>query len=244
VIDLHFHCLPGLDDGPRSWNEAYALLRMAAAEGTTQVVATPHVLREPWLNDEPKVRERLVRVLNTRLDGRPRILPGCEFFFFSDALEGLDLGLSGPLTRLAGSPYLLVEFDAAFVPPNWPSLFHELKVQGMTPIVAHPERNAVLARNPDLLEELVRRGAFAQVTAGSLLGDFGPTAEKACGEFFRRRLVHLVASDAHSVAHRPPRLKAARTWVRRNWGGTAEKGLFLVNPEAVVAGKRPPYRPG
>lgn len=244
MIDLHFHCLPGLDDGPRTWNEAYALLRMAAAEGTTRVVATPHVLREPWRNTDRPLRDRLVRTLNTRLAGRPKILPGCEFFYSSDALEGLDLGTSGPLTRLGGGPYLLVEFDAAFVPPNWPSLFHELKVQGVTPIVAHPERNAVLARNPDLLEELVERGAYAQITAGSLLGDFGPTAEKACGEFFLRRLVHLVASDAHSVAHRPPRLKAARAWVRKSWGGTAEKGLFVVNPEAALAGKRLPYRPG
>jgi protein-tyrosine phosphatase len=244
VIDLHFHCLPGLDDGPRNWNEAFALLRMAAAEGTKQVVATPHVLREPWRNTDPSLRERLVRTLNARLSGRPKILPGCEFFYSSDALEGLDLGSSGPLTRLAGGPYLLVEFDAALVPSTWPSLFHELRVQGVTPILAHPERNAVLARNPELLGELVGRGASVQITAGSLVGEFGPTAESACEEFFRRRLVHLVASDAHSVAHRPPRLKAARSWVRKSWGGTAEKGLFEVNPEAVLKGSRLPYRPG
>ncbi len=122
MIDLHFHCLPGLDDGPRNWNEAYALLRMAAAEGTTQVVATPHVLREPWRNTDRPLRDRLLRTLNTRLNGRPRILQGCEFFYSSDALEGLDLGPSGPLTRIGGGPYLLVEFDAASVPPSWPSL--------------------------------------------------------------------------------------------------------------------------
>jgi len=244
LIDLHFHCLPGLDDGPRSWNEAYGLLRMAAAEGTSQVVATPHVLREPWRNADPQPRERLIRVLNARLGGRPRILRGCELFFSSSTLEGLDLGSSGPLTRIGGGPYLLVEFDAATVPRTWPSLFHELKVQGVTPILAHPERNAVLARNPDLLDEIVERGAYVQVTAGSLLGDFGQTAEHACTEFFRRRLVHLVASDAHSVAHRPPRLKAARAWVKKSWGGTAEKGLFVVNPEAVLGGQRLPYRPG
>ncbi len=244
MIDLHFHCLPGLDDGPRDWNEAFALLRMAAAEGTTRVVATPHVLRSPWHNVDPRVREGLVGTLNARLKGHPAILPGCEFFYSSDALDGLDLGPAGPLTRYPGGRYALVEFDAALVPSTWRSLLHELKVHGVIPILAHPERNAVLARNPDLLDEIVVRGAYVQITAGSLLGEFGPTAAAACEEFFRRRLVHLVASDAHSVAHRPPRLKAARSWVRKNWGGTAEKGLFQVNPAAVLAGKRLPYRPG
>jgi protein-tyrosine phosphatase len=244
VIELHFHCLPGLDDGPRDWNEAFALLRIAAAEGTTRVVATPHVLRAPWQNADPNVRKGLVDTLNARLRGRPEILPGCEFFYLSGAFDGLDLGPAGPLTRYPGGRYALVEFDAAHVPSTWPSMLHELKVQGVVPLLAHPERNAVLARDPGLLEEIVERGAYVQVTAGSLLGEFGPTAEAACEEFFRRRLVHLVASDAHSLEHRPPRLKAARAWVRKNWGGTAEKGLFRVNPEAALAGKRLPYRPG
>jgi protein-tyrosine phosphatase len=244
MFDLHFHCLPGLDDGPRNWNEAYALLRMAAAEGTTHVVATPHVLRDPWRNEDPHSRRKLLDVLNRRLAGKPAVLPGCEFFFTSDALDGLDLDPRGSLTRLGGGPYILVEFDAGTIPSKWPSLFHELKVTGARPVLAHPERHAVFARHPELLNELVARGAFVQITAGSLLGEFGPTAESACGEFFRRRLVHLVASDAHSVAHRPPRLKAARSWVRKSWGGTAEKGLFEVNPEAVLAGRRLPYRPG
>jgi protein-tyrosine phosphatase len=244
VIDLHFHCLPGLDDGPRDWNEAFALLRLAEAEGTTRIVATPHVLRSPWLNVDPAVRLGLVDTLNERLKGRPEILPGCEFFYSSEAFDGLELGPGGPLTRFPGGRYALVEFDAALVPSTWPSLLHELKVQGVVPILAHPERNAVLARDPDLLEKIVAKGSYVQVTAGSLLGEFGPTAEAACGEFFRRRIVHLVASDAHSLAHRPPRLKAARSWVRKSWGETAEKGLFRVNPEAVLAGKRLPYRPG
>ena len=244
MIDLHFHCLPGLDDGPRNWNEAFALLRLAAAEGTSGVVATPHVLRSPWENLDAPLRQGLVDTLNARLRGRPRVFSGCEFYYTSEALDGLDLGPTGPLTRYPGGRHALVEFDAAHVPSTWPSLLHELKVHGVTPILAHPERNAVLARNPDLLDEIVERGAYAQITAGSLLGEFGPTAGAACGEFFRRRLVHLVASDAHSVAHRPPRLKAARSWVRKSWGETAEKGLFRVNPEAVLAGKRLPYRPG
>ena len=61
MIDLHFHCLPGIDDGPDSWDEAVALCRQAAAEGTTSIVATPHVLRDGWLNEDPRERDELIR---------------------------------------------------------------------------------------------------------------------------------------------------------------------------------------
>jgi protein-tyrosine phosphatase len=217
---------------------------MAAAEGTTEVVATPHVLREPWRNADPGPREELVRFLNDRLGGRPpMILTGCEYFFSADALELLELGPASPLTRIAGTPYLLVEFDAVALPPTAPAVFHEFRVQGIIPVVAHPERHAILARDPGRLRNLVDRGAVAQITAGSLLGDFGPLAKSACDELFRRGLVHLVASDAHSVAHRPPRLSAARAFVRKTWGVEAEAGLFEANPAALLAGKPLPYAP-
>ena len=68
MIEIHFHCLPRVDDGPKSWDEAVALCRAAAAEGTTRIVATPHVLRGSWTNTNPVARERLVQALNERLD--------------------------------------------------------------------------------------------------------------------------------------------------------------------------------
>ena len=110
----------------------------------------------------------------------------------------------------------------------------------MTPVIAHPERHQALAGSPDILEELVSRGAVAQITAGSLLGDFGIDALTACEEFFRRGLVHLVASDAHSLGRRPPRLAAARRHVRRRWGRQAEIELFEDNPEALLQSKSLP----
>src|ERR1035437_5828042 len=76
--NLHFHCLPRVDDGPASWDEAVALCRAAAAEGTTRIVATPHVYRDPWINANPVVRDRLVAALNSRLGGSPLVLAGCE----------------------------------------------------------------------------------------------------------------------------------------------------------------------
>jgi len=241
VIDVHFHCLPGIDDGPASWDEAVALCQAAAAEGTTALIATPHILRNEWLNDDASARDQLILKLNTLLGGRPSVLAGSEYFFSSDAIELVERGRWGPLTYLNRTRYLLLEFPPGEVPATAEAIFHEFSLLEVTPVVAHPERSRLFATNPEKLEALVERGALVQITAGSLLGDFGSGPLAACEEFFRRGLIHLVASDAHSLDRRPPRLAAARERVRRDWGSEAEIGIFDANPQALLWSEPVPW---
>jgi protein-tyrosine phosphatase len=241
LIELHFHCLPGIDDGPADWSEAVALCRAAADEGTTTIVATPHVLRDPWLNEDPKARDAQISKLNALLGGRPAILPGCEYWFTSDMLELLEKGDAGPLTTLNRGRYLLVEFPLGDVPSQAGAAFHELGLIGVTPVVAHAERNLVFTRDPARLADLVERGAVVQVTAASLLGELGLEVQQAAVGFFEAGMLHLVASDAHSPDSRPPRLAAARDWARRSWGDEVEAALFDLNPKAVLASQPLPF---
>lgn len=241
MIDLHFHCLPRVDDGPSSWEESVALCRAAAEEGTTRIVATPHVLRNEWTNTNPVVRDRLVAALNERLGGSPRVLPGCEYTYSDEVVKLAKKRATSPLTGLAKGAYLLVEFAPGLVPGTAAAAFHELRVLGLHPVIAHPERHPVFAREPGRLAELVGRGALVQVTAASLLGDFGKMAQKACEDFWKLGLVHVVASDAHTMRQRPPRLAPARERVRKKWGKDAERGLFVDNPEAMLASRPVPF---
>jgi protein-tyrosine phosphatase len=241
MIDLHFHCLPRIDDGPATWEEAVALCRAAAGEGTTQIVATPHVLRDKWVNTNPVARDRLVRALDERLGGTPRVLPGCEYYY-SDEVVGLARkGPTSPLTGLSRGSYLLIEFGPGLVPASAASSFHELRVLKLRPIIAHPERHPVFASQPERLADLVTRGALVQITAGSLLGDFGKTAQKACEDFLKLGLVHVVASDAHSMSQRPPRMAPAHERIRKKWGADVARGLFVDNPEAILASQPVPF---
>jgi protein-tyrosine phosphatase len=234
MIDVHFHCLPGIDDGPKDWDEAAALCRVAAAEGTTTVIATPHVLRDKWVNSDPAARDELILRLNDLLGQKPTVLAGCEYFFSLDAVQLVERGRWGPLTYLNHTRSLLVEFPPGPLPPSTDGIFHEFSILDVTPVIAHPERNSLFAANPERLEALVDRGALVQITAGSLLGDFGSGPRAACEEFFRRGLIHLVASDAHSLDRRPPRLSAARERVRRDWGEESEITIFEANPRALL----------
>jgi protein-tyrosine phosphatase len=241
VIEIHFHCLPRVDDGPASWDDAVALCRAAAAEGTTRIVATPHVLRGKWANADPLAREELVQWLNEYLGGRPRVLPGCEYFYSDDLIPLVSQGAASPLTGLGRGHYLLIEFAPGHVPPSIVSVFHELRILGIHPVIAHPERHLVFVRHPERLKELAERGALVQITAGSLLGDFGRAAQRACEDFFRLGIVHAISSDAHSVSRRPPRMAAARKRIRKKWGTEAERGLFVENPEAILASRPVPF---
>ena len=241
MIEIHFHCLPRVDDGPKSWDEAVALCRAAEEEGTTRIVATPHVLRGSWTNTNPVARERLVQALNERLGGNPRVLPGCEYYYSDDVIALSKKGPTSPLTGLGRGTYLLIELSPGHIPPTIMSVFHEMRVLGLKPVIAHPERHLVFARQPQRLAEIAARGALVQITAGSLLGDFGKTAQKACEDFFRLGLVHAIASDAHSMSERPPRMAPARERVRKKWGADAERGLFVDNPEAILASCPVPY---
>ena len=243
MIDLHFHCLPGLDDGPSDWEAAVSLCRAAAREGTETLVATPHVLRSPWLNESAAERDELILKLNAQLNGAPAVLAGCEFFFSADAVELWERGTAGPLTGLNRSRYLLVEFDSGAVPASAETVFHEFSLMGVVPVIAHPERCPDFALNPKRLAGLVERGARTQITAGAVAGDFGARASKVCREFLRLGLAHLVASDAHSVGSRPPRLAAAREKIREEWGEEVERGLFESNPRALLESKDLPWIP-
>jgi protein-tyrosine phosphatase len=143
---------------------------------------------------------------------------------------------------LNGSCYLLVEFAPGYVPPNTEAMLHEVLLLGVTPVIAHPERNRVLGSEPQKLGRLVEMGAVVQVTAGSITGEFGKWSRGVADELFRAGLVHVVASDAHDVTLRPPRLTQAREIVRKQWGAEAEDGLFEANPRAIVANQELPWR--
>ncbi len=241
MIDIHHHCLPGVDDGPREWDEAVAMCRAAAEEGITAIVATPHVLRGRWKTFGIPELEARIAELRERVGESPRLVLGSEYFFAHDVVEVLQR--RDAIVPLAGSRYVLVELAANSLPPMIEQPFYRMQLEGWIPVLAHPERNLVLQTNPGALAELIEHGVKTQVTAGSLTGEFGPEARQAAETFLRRNLVHFIATDAHNMSRRVPRVREARAVLEELAGSNAADALMVHNPLAVVENRALPWDP-
>lgn len=242
MIDIHHHCLPGIDDGPRDLAEAVDLCRMAAEDGIETIVATPHVLRGRWQNTSPAVLREGFDELRNAVGDTPRLLLGSEYFFAHDMNELL-ASPDSAIVPLAGSRYVLVEFASHAVPPMVEQPFYRAQLDGWTPIIAHPERNLVFQSKPELLLALIGKGAKTQITAGSLVGDFGSDAQRFATEWIQRGMAHFVASDAHNRQKRPPRMTAARAVLRGLVSDDVADALTRRNPAAVIDGRGLDYDP-
>jgi protein-tyrosine phosphatase len=235
VIDIHHHCLPGVDDGPREWDGAVAMCAMAADEGIEAIIATPHVLRGRWRTAPREELESRLSNLAEKSNGAPRLYLGSEYFFAHDVNEVLESGEG--IIPLAGSRYVLVELASNSVPPMIEQPLYRMQLSSWTPIIAHPERNLVLQSKPEILTALVEMGVRTQVTLGSLTGDFGTEARKAAHMMLERGLVHFVATDAHNTDKRAPRLREPLRILRELMDESAVEGLTRGNPLAVLEGR-------
>ncbi|MEO7972556.1 MAG: CpsB/CapC family capsule biosynthesis tyrosine phosphatase, partial [Thermoanaerobaculia bacterium] len=240
LIDLHLHLLPGVDDGAQSLEEALAMVRIAAGDGCTALVATPHQRRDEWENDDAqRLTERLdevaARLPRDAVGTVPRLFLGGEVRVDSELLSDLARpGRSGVLS-LAGSRYLLLEFEPSGVGPDPVELVRELLAEGWWPIVAHPEVVPFFWQGEDdLLARLVEAGALFQVTAMSVTGEFGKPTKERVWELLRAGCVQFVASDSHRPDWRPPGLAQARKILERELGESVATDLTVTNPRAVV----------
>jgi protein-tyrosine phosphatase len=232
VIDLHSHVLFGIDDGATTLEYGVAMARMAAAAGTADIVATPHSGGVEAL-PAGELESRL-EALRRECGDAIQIHSGVEWQLTYRNFVHL---VASPLVNsINGKGYLLVELPESLPGPSSEQMLGELLEAGLRIVVAHPERNAGLAEEFRRLARLVERGAFLQVTAMSLTGEFGGAARK-CGEWLLERgLAHFVASDGHDLVKRPPRLDLANNDVIRMYGEEYATALFEANPRAVIEG--------
>lgn len=232
MIDIHSHILPGLDDGSKSLEESIAMVRQAAAAGTTDIVASPHANQE--YEFDPRVVEAKIGELQAAVGDTPQIHYGCDFHL---TLENIEDAMRQPgKYSIDHRGYLLVEFSDFLIPKSTDLLFARMMSVGLRPIVTHPERNQLLQRRLPELAEWVAQGAHVQVTAQSLMGRFGRTAQACAHELMGTGLVHFLASDAHDTRWRTTELEEPRKYVEKRFGAEAALRLFVENPRSALAG--------
>jgi protein-tyrosine phosphatase len=239
MIDIHSHPLPGVDDGAHSFEEAVAMCRMAAADGITHLVATPHYNYSYTFDSQ--LNRQLLAQLQRTVGDKPRLLLGCDFHLSYDNIQQCVQG-SRDFT-INRTSYLLVELPNQFIPDHLSRVYYDIQVAGLTPIITHPERNPLIHRKPDLLQEWVSNGCLLQVTAQSYTGGFGSRARKFSERLLDEGLVHFFATDAHDVKRRPPILSHCYRKVTEAKGQEIADLLMRQNPDAVIHGRPFPEQP-
>jgi len=241
LIDLHCHILPGIDDGAGDRAEALAMARLAVADGIATIVATPHQLGPFAHNRGDSIRAAAAafQLLLEEEQVTLRILPGAELRIEPGMVEAeLAARLaSGELLTLAnqGRHVLLDLPERVYVPLD--RLLVELAAAAFVPILAHPERNREILARPEILPPLVQAGCLLQVTAGSLLGEFGDEVRHVADRLVQQGVVQFVASDAHHIHFRKPLLAEAFAHLAQLAGVDAAERLCHENPAAVAAGQ-------
>ncbi len=233
-VDIHSHILPGIDDGSASIEQSVEMLKVAAGSGTACIVATPHA-NSQYTYDRAAA-QALLQQLRALASPDLELELGCDFHL---SYENVSQAITDPgAFAIANGPFLLVEFSDLNIPPNTEAAFDQLQRAGLIPIVTHPERNPLLRNSTDRLRRWVDSGNYLQLTAQSILGQWGPEARSSSLQWLNEGLVHFVASDAHDPTGRPPRLDTAYEFLATHFNEDLAATLTAVNPAAAIAGYR------
>jgi protein-tyrosine phosphatase len=239
VFDIHSHILPEVDDGSKSWDMSVAMCQMAAADGITHQVATPHA------NDRYHYDREYLQGLVTHLQGlignTLTLSLGCDFHLSYDNMQDV---LANPARyAIANTHYMLVELSNYSVPPQTTDCFTQLGDRGITSVITHPERNPIVRENLQRVVEWAEQGCVIQVTGSALTGFWGERSGKAARWLLEHDVVHILATDAHDTAKRVPILSTARAAAAEIVGHEVAEALVESNPQAILNSQPLPYFP-
>lgn len=214
MTDLHCHILPGIDDGSKNIETSLALLRQQQTQGITQLAFTPHFRCDATVDAFLQKRYRSLCALHQAARGKGfsfKVKLGAEAYF-SPAL--IDLNLA-PIC-LQGTKNLLIELPVLYNSSFTMEVLYEIQLQGITPIIAHVERYSYALEDMNFLVQLVNAGCILQTNAASIVRK--DAMSKTVLKLIQWNLIHIVASDTHSVRRRPSQMRAAAQIITEKLG--------------------------
>ena len=237
MIDLHCHILPAIDDGSADMETTMKMLEIAARDGISHIVASPHFRygEKPSFQDILK-NLRIVQDEAVRQGSPVKLYSGADVRLTYELFEALE---REDMPSINNSRYFLLELPD-LIPPHLDDFIFEAKIKGYVPIITHPERNYSLLSAFDKTDALREAGALLQLTAMSITGDFGKQIRKFSLHLLKEGHVDFVASDAHSTDRRTPVLSRAYSEVTSVLNAEAARKMFIDNPRAVLENRELP----
>jgi len=237
MIDFHNHIIPNLDDGSKSIEMSLNMLREAEHQGITDVVNTVH-FQHPKMMKKNTSYDFVINEINnlqSELDKQNiniKIHPASEVFFNFNLTKILD----NPITTFGNSKYMLIEFQKLSFPKGYEDEIFKLQLEGITPIIAHPERYRAVQKDFNYVRRWIDRGYIIQIDCASILGKFGKETQICSKNLLKNEFCHLVGSDAHNDKNRNFLLKDTHEMLNEYIGNEATN-IIKNNSKRIFAGK-------
>ena len=235
LIDLHCHILPGVDDGSKDLQMSLDLAKVAVDQGISHILVTPHHMDGEYTNHKSDVIKKAAEFQKSLNSEKiPLIVfPGQEVHLTGQLMDAI---LTGDVLFMdETNRYLLLELPHDGVPAYTAEMIFNLTTRGITPVIAHPERNLGIQKNPDQLYEFVKMGCLSQLTSSSYLGVFGEKVQTLTEELIKANLGFVFASDAHNFKGRRFLMKEAFEKLAQE-EGTQKAELFNANAKSIING--------
>ncbi|MGN7610639.1 tyrosine-protein phosphatase [Magnetococcales bacterium HHB-1] len=244
IIDIHCHILPQIDDGPKNLKEALDMARMAVAEGTALIVATSHITPGVYDNTPEQIRSATVAFQQALVEANIplKVIPGAEIRYHAGIMglwkQGRLPFYGYTLSKRGGKrKYFLLEFPHQKIPAGALYFVDLLMNMGITPVIAHPERNRAIRKDIEVLAPFIHKGCLSQATAASLTGGFGAGVGRVVEKLLERGWVHLLASDGHGFYQRQPVVVDGLRVARKLMGEDRANKLVFDHPKALLLGE-------
>lgn len=232
-MDMHCHCLPGVDDGAKTMEESVQMLTQAYADGIRTVIATPHYHHRRGHAPKEVILYKVQEVQEAIRETCPelKIYAGNELHYSSSLPERI---ADEEVCTMAGSRYVLVEFAPETEYAEMRNALRKIQTQGVWPIVAHVERYLCLVKKPALAMELADMEVYLQVNADGVLGNYGRKEKSLIKKLFAKDYISFVATDAHDTENRVQKLSGAAAYITKKFGEDVAQRCLFTNPQKVI----------
>ncbi|MFZ2171868.1 MAG: CpsB/CapC family capsule biosynthesis tyrosine phosphatase [Methylococcaceae bacterium] len=240
MIDLHCHLLPGIDDGPKTLQEALRMAEYAVEQGIQRSVLTPHIQPGCYDNDIDSI-QAAYQAFQTALDDHfipLKISMAAEVRVCAELPQMISQNKIPFIGFWENKKVLLLEFPHDHIPVGADKLVAWLIARDIIPLIAHPERNQAVLRQPDKIMPFIHIGCLLQVTASSVTGLFGTASQQCALRLIEQNLVTVLASDAHNLHKRQATLLPALTYLKPLIGERQADALVTTHPARMISAQQ------
>lgn len=237
MIDFHTHILPNIDDGAKSIEETFNLIKEAKSAGFEGIILTSHYMEGYYETDTPE-REVWLKAIYDNLQTKnidTKLYLGNEIYMSKNMIELLE---KGKASTINDTSYVLFELPLNIEPLDLYDIIYEMIQYKLVPVLAHPERYSFVQKEPELVYDLIQKGVLMQANYGSVIGQYGEKAKIIVKKLLENNMIHFLGTDVHRQNTIYSKIPEILTELNSLIGAEKLKNLTTINPWLAIKNKR------